>query len=258
MTEPTIQLHVLDGGRIEILDWQLFQPDAGPGVRRWLADPCYLVVHPKGTLVWDTGLSDALAEVPEGLTIPGVAVFHVDTTVQAQLAAAGHPAESVDFLALSHFHPDHVGNVGLFTGATLLVQDDDHSAAFGATPGEHSFDPSTYAVLADRKTTVLHGDHDVFGDGTVVITRLPGHTPGSQGLLVRLPETGAVLLSGDLAHSLDNWNRRVVPGLNSDAEATVRSFDRAAQVLAEQDAVLWIQHDAEQFATLHRSPEFYA
>lgn len=258
MTEPTIQLYVLDGGRIEILDWQLFQPDAGPGVRRWLSDPCYLVVHPQGTLVWDTGLPDPLADVPEGLTIPGVAVFNVETTVGAQLAAVGHPAGGIDFLALSHFHPDHVGNVGLFTGAMLLVQEDDHAAAFGAAPGDHSFDPATYAVLADRKTTLLGGDHDVFGDGTVVIKRLPGHTPGSQGLLVKLPETGAVLLSGDLAHSADNWTRRVVPGLNSDADATLRSFERAAQVLADEDAVLWIQHDAEQHATLRHAPEFYA
>jgi glyoxylase-like metal-dependent hydrolase (beta-lactamase superfamily II) len=258
MTEPRIQLYVLDGGRIEILDWQPYQPGAGPGVRRWLADPCYLVVHPEGTLVWDAGLSDSLAESPEGFTIPGMAVFHVDVTVQAQLAAVGHPAADIDFLALSHFHPDHVGNVGLFTGATLLVQDDDHAAAFGSAPGDHFFDPETYGMLADRKTTLLHGDHDVFGDGTVVIKRLPGHTPGSQGLLVKLPETGAVLLSGDLAHSVDNWTRRVVPTLNGDAEATLRSFERAAQVLAEEDAVLWVQHDAEQDSTLRHAPEFYA
>lgn len=253
-----LELYVLDGGRIEVLDWALFQPDAGPGVRRWLSDSCYLVVHPRGTLVWDTGLSGALAARPEGFTIPGVAVFHVDTPLAAQLEAAGHPADRIDHLALSHFHPDHVGNVGLFTGATLLVQADEHAAAFGATPDEHGFDPDTYAALRERDTLLLEGDHDVFGDGTVVVKRLPGHTPGGQSLLVRLPETGPVLISGDLVHSLDNWSRGVVPALNADADETRRSLDRAAALLAEEQAVLWVQHDLDQQSALKHAPAHYA
>lgn len=251
------KLYVLDGGRIDILDWALFQPDAGPGVRRWLSDSCYLVVHPAGTLVWDTGLPDRLAGDPEGFTVPDVAVFHVESTLEAQLVAAGHPAAEIDFLALSHFHPDHVGNVGLFSGATLLVQDDDHAAAFGGAPGDHGFDPATYAVLAERPTTLLHGDHDVFGDGTVVIKRLPGHTPGSQSLLVRLPSTGPVLISGDLVHSVDNWRRRVVPSLNSDADETVRSLAAAERLLAEEGAALWVQHDLDQQSALRHLPDYY-
>lgn len=253
-----MKLYVLDGGRIDILDWAAYQPDAGPGVRRWLADSCYLVVHPQGTLVWDTGLPSALAAMPEGFAIPDVAVFHVEVPLADQLAAAGHPAGEVDFLALSHFHPDHVGNVELFPDATLLVQDDDHAAAFGDAPGDCYFDPATYESLRNNKTMLLHGDHDVFGDGSVVVKRLPGHTPGSQALLVRLPGTGVVLLSGDLAHSLDNWNRRVVPGLNHDPAATRRSFDAAARLLAEEHAALWVQHDLEQQSALRHAPDHYS
>ncbi|MES9541478.1 MBL fold metallo-hydrolase [Actinomadura sp. NPDC000600] len=252
-----MKLYVLDGGRIEILDWAVFQPDAGPGVRRWLSDTCYLIVHPRGTLVWDTGLPGELADVPEGRTIPDIAVFHVREPLERQLAAIGHPADRIDYLALSHFHPDHVGNAGLFTNATLLVQHDEHAAAFGDAPGDFGFDRDTYESLRSRATTLLHGDHDVFGDGSVLVKRLPGHTPGGQSLLVRLPDTGPVLISGDLVHSLDNWTGRVVPRHNCDPGETRRSFDLAADLLAEEGAALWVQHDLDQQAALRHAPDYY-
>lgn len=252
-----MKLYLLDGGTIDILDWDRFQPGVGAGVRRKLADSCYLIVHPQGTLVWDTGLPDTLAGRPEGRTIPDIAVFHVDGSLEAQLTEAGHPAETIDFLALSHFHPDHVGNVDLFTMATLLVQHDDHAAAFGPSPGDHGFDPDTYRSLRERPVVPLAGDHDVFGDGTVVIKRLPGHTPGSQSLLVRLPETGPVLISGDLVHSTENWARRVVPSFNSDHDETVLSLDRAERLLAEENAALWVQHDFDQQSALRHAPHYY-
>lgn len=252
-----MKLYVLNGGRIEILDWARFQPGAGAGVRRWLSDSCFLVVHPEGTLVWDTGLPDELAGVPEGLTIADVARFHVDGSLEGQLAAVGHPADTIDFLALSHFHQDHVGNVCLFGNATLLVQAEDHAAAFGASPGDHGFDPATYGSLRASRTTLLTGDYDVFGDGSVLIKRLPGHTPGNQSLFVRLPETGPVLISGDLTHSLDNWAKKVVPALNSDPDESLRSLARAERLIAEEGAVLWVQHDLDQQSALKHAPDYY-
>jgi glyoxylase-like metal-dependent hydrolase (beta-lactamase superfamily II) len=250
------QLYVLDGGRIEVLDWRLFQPDAPPGTRRSLAVSCYLVVHPAGTLLWDTGLGDDLAGTA-GRTIPDVAVFRVERTLREQLTGIGHPPETVDHLALSHFHPDHVGNVALFEKARLLVQREDHAAAFGDTPDAHGFEPGAYTTLREQETTLLDDDHDVFGDGSVVIVRVPGHTPGSQALLVRLPDTGPVLITGDLAHSLDNWRRRTVPAVNWDGGETLRSLDRAAALVAAEDAQLWVPHDLEQQVALRHAPLSY-
>ncbi|SHK10139.1 Glyoxylase, beta-lactamase superfamily II [Pseudonocardia thermophila] len=251
-----MRLYVLDGGRIEILDWRLFQPDAPPGTRRSLAVSCYLVEHPDGTLLWDTGLGDDLVGT-DGRTIPDVAVFRVERRLQDQLAEIGHPPETVGHLALSHFHPDHVGNVALFGKARLWVQREDHAAAFGDTADDHGFEPDAYAVLRQQETTLLDGDHDLFGDGSVVLVRVPGHTPGSQALLVRLPATGSVLITGDLAHSLDNWHDRAVPLLNWDAAETQRSFDRAAALLAAEDAQLWVPHDLDQQAALRHAPHPY-
>lgn len=103
----------------------------------------------------------------------------------------------------------------------------------------------------------LNGDHDVFGDGSVTIIATPGHTPGHQSLLVKLPKTGALLLSGDAVHFKDNWDKRRVPAGNTDKDKTVASMVRMAEVMAREKAQLWINHDKAQADTLKHAPAFY-
>jgi len=253
-----LRLYVLDGGTIDILDWSIYNPTAAAGSRMGLANPAYLVVHDQGTLVWDTGLGDRLAGRAEPHVVDDHAVFAVVETLAAQLERIGHPAGSITHLALSHFHPDHVGNAGLFGNATLLVQRDEYAAAFGDDPASHHYDQSLYASLADNEVHLLDGDHDVFGDGLVEIKRLSGHTVGNQSLLVRLPESGSVLLSGDLTHTCENWEQRAIPPvLNVDPEESARSLARAEQILAGEQAALWVQHDLGQYQGLRHAPECY-
>jgi glyoxylase-like metal-dependent hydrolase (beta-lactamase superfamily II) len=102
----------------------------------------------------------------------------------------------------------------------------------------------------------LNGDHDVFGDGTVVIIATPGHTPGHQSLLVRLPRTGPVVLSGDMVHYEDNWNARRVPAMNFNRDQTSQSMDKVAALLARENAALWINHDKAQSAKVAKAPGF--
>jgi len=109
----------------------------------------------------------------------------------------------------------------------------------------------------EHPVTKLEGDKDVFGDGSVTIISTPGHTPGHQSLLVRLPKTGAVLLSGDAVHFKDNWDNRRVPAGNVSAEQTVASMQRIADILAKEHAQLWINHDKVQSDAQKKSPEFY-
>jgi glyoxylase-like metal-dependent hydrolase (beta-lactamase superfamily II) len=97
----------------------------------------------------------------------------------------------------------------------------------------------------------------VFGDGSVTILSTPGHTPGHQSLLVVLPKTGALVLSGDAVHFRDNWEQRRVPSMNVNREQTLASLDRIAGVLAERKATLWINHDRAQSATLRYAPASY-
>lgn len=252
-----MRLHVLDGGTIDILDWSLFDPTAPPGSHRRLASPAYLVEHPSGTLLWDAGLGDDLCGRPGGLEVESIARFTVEARLTDQLAAVGYAPDRVTHLALSHFHPDHVGNANLFAAAELLVQDEEYDAAFGPGSASLGYEPSRYQALGAAPVTRLHGDHDVFGDGTVVIKRFPGHTPGGQSLLLRLPHSGAIFISGDLAHSRENWEQRLVPGLNFSAEATLDSLARAHAEVAALGAEVWIQHDYDNWMASRHAPAFY-
>jgi N-acyl homoserine lactone hydrolase len=102
----------------------------------------------------------------------------------------------------------------------------------------------------------LRGDHDVFGDGSVVILSTPGHTPGHQSLLVRLPKRGPVVLSGDLVHFQSNWDNRRVPSFNFDQAQSRQSLDKIAAVLAAEHAELWINHDSTQSAGIAHAPDY--
>ena len=110
---------------------------------------------------------------------------------------------------------------------------------------------------AEHPATKLTGDHDVFGDGSVVLLSTPGHTPGHQSLLVRLPKTGALVLSGDAVHFRSNWDNRVTPTMNTDPGATQASLQKIADTLAKEKAQLWINHDKPQRDSLKMAPEYY-
>jgi glyoxylase-like metal-dependent hydrolase (beta-lactamase superfamily II) len=159
-----------------------------------------------------------------------------------------NPAD-VTFVAISHTHGDHIGNVDMFPTSTLLIQKPEVDWAFaeGKQP----------PFKKDRPMKLLSGDLDVFGDGSVTILSTPGHTPGHQSLLVRLPQTGWVVLSGDLAHFRDNWENRRVASMNTSAEQTQASMQRVAQILADKPAQLWINHDKLQSNGQRHSPAYY-
>ena len=91
----------------------------------------------------------------------------------------------------------------------------------------------------------------------MIILSTPGHTPGHQSLLVKLPNTGAVVLSGDAAHFKENWDNRRVPSNNVDKEQTLASMQKISDVLTREKAQLWINHDKAQRDSLKMAPEFY-
>lgn len=250
-----LRLYVLDCGTIEVRDLSYF--GGGKGERATLADPCFLVVHPRGTLLWETGLPDELVRTPEGKPVMDFITFHVTRTLGAQLAEIGVSPGAITHLGVSHMHVDHVGNAPLFPRATLLLQREEYDAAFGPDPGKYGLDPSTYPTLRSNPVRKLDGDTDLFGDGTVVIKRAPGHTVGHQVLFVKLRKTGNVLLSGDAAHLTGNWVHRRVPAFNNDSAQSVKTMDDLAAFIEAHHSALWIQHDAKQNAGLRHAPAFY-
>lgn len=233
-----------------------WSPGVNVGVARDFSDNCYLVKHAKGWLLWDSGMSDTIAAMPEGTTAAsGLLTLYVKKTLASQLQALGVAPADISRVAFSHFHSDHVGNANLFTASTLYIQEAEYDAAFGPDAAKFGFAPKYYDKLAGNKTVKLKGDHDVFGDGSVMIISTPGHTPGHQCLLVHLPKTGAVVLSGDMVHFQDNWDNRRVPARNFNKEQTTQSMERVAKLLQEQHAQLWINHDKDQSASVAHAPE---
>jgi N-acyl homoserine lactone hydrolase len=253
-----LRLYVLDTGLIECADYALFSPTAGPDVRQDMSVRSYLVVHPQGTLLWDTGIEDAIAELPGGRTIVEPIVFKVPRTLRSQLAELDVAPGDVRYLGLSHLHIDHVGNVELFPDTTVLLQQSEFDAGFGPDAEQLTLIPETYAALRPEQVQTVSGDHDVFGDGSLVLTALPGHTPGHQGLLVRLPETGPVLLATDIVYSAADYADSAVRASNVDLDASARSIARAKEIEASLGAVVWLHHDLEGQRAIRSAPAYYA
>jgi N-acyl homoserine lactone hydrolase len=254
MSNDDLRLHVLDTGLIECADYAIFSPRAEPRTRQDMSVRSYLVVHPAGTLLWDTGIADAIAGRPEGERITDDIVFKVPVTLGSQLEALG---ARVDVLGLSHLHIDHVGNVGRFRGVPVLLHEAEYAAGFGPDPESFTLMPETYAALDRDAVRTVAGEHDVFGDGTVVITPLPGHTPGHQGLLVRLPRTGPVLLAGDIAYSADDFAAGAVRRANVDLERSAASIEAAKRIARELGARVWLHHDRAAQREIAVAPAAY-
>ena len=249
-----LRLYVFDCGSLRIADPGRFSLTMDEVSTLELSVPCYLIEHPDGTLLWDAGLSDSLAEGSPHTQANGT-VTTVTATLRAQLEELGYQPADITYLALSHLHYDHAGNANDFAAATWLVQRPEHEAAFGDAQG--FFDRALYGELEISETMLLDGDHDVFGDGTVVIKSAPGHTPGHQVLFVDLAETGPLVLSGDLYHFPENRTLKRVPTFNFDEAQTLASMDAVEDFLFESGATLWIEHDFVANALLDKSPAYY-
>ena len=223
-----------------------------------MVTPCFLIAHLRGTLMWDTG------EIPDGAFSGGVSPqklnnYTVDRPLLPQLAAIGHTPPDITYLALSHYHGDHVANAKEFAKSTWIVQKGDRDAILAPRPeGSRVPDPKFFEGLASSKTILLNGeDHDVFGDGTVVIKSTPGHTPGHQSLFLKLANTGNVLLSGDLYHYPEEITYKKVPNFDTDREQTAKSRQKIEDFVKANHAQLWIQHDYTSGIKRKIAPAFY-
>ena len=244
------RLYVLNCGEGIAGDISRWSPGVNVGKSMPFVDNCYLIKHGNDWLLWDTGVADAIAAMPDGQAPadPKATHWKRPKTLASQLEELKLKPSDIKFLAISHTHPDHIGNVNMFPQATLLVQRAEYE--WPNPLGVGRFKP-------EHPVTKLEGDHDVFGDGSVIIIATPGHTPGHQSLLVKLPKTGAIVLTGDAVHFKDNWDNRRVPANNFDKDRSAASLERIAEVLKKEKAQLWINHDKAQRDTLKMSPNFY-
>lgn len=253
--KPEIALYALDCGKASVKDADIFADDGSfKGQTRDLVDPCYLIRHPGGDLLWDTGLPDALVATPSADAGPFALTRTV--TLAAQLQQLGLAPADIEFVSISHSHFDHVGNGGAFAGSTFLIDPRERAFMF-SDEARKVPEFAAYAALEQAKSTSLEGDadYDVFGDGRVKIIAAPGHTPGHRVLLVQLAQAGPVLLTGDMYHLAESRARRTVPRFNTDRAQTLLSMDKVEKLASDTGARVVRQHVPEDFAALPAFPE---
>jgi glyoxylase-like metal-dependent hydrolase (beta-lactamase superfamily II) len=206
---------------------------------------CYLIKHGDDYMLWDTG---------HAMTMPKVApkVSLVDL-----LAKIDVKPDQIKYVGISHYHADHTGQVSSFPKATLLIGAKEWEAISAPKPAEGvNYKPFESWIKGDSKVEPVPTDKDVFGDGSVIMLRTPGHTPGHSSLLVKLPQMGAVILTGDAVHFRENLDSDGVPSFNYDRAQTVASLERIKKIAANLKATIIIQHDARDVEKLPVFPAF--
>ena len=200
---------------------------------------CYLIKHDNDYLLWDTG---------HAMTAPNVAP---KVSIVDQLAKLDVKPEQIKYVGISHYHADHTGQVASFPKSTVLIGAKEWEAITAPKPAAGvNFKPFEGWIKGENKVEPLALDKDVFEDGSVIVLRTPGHTPGHQVLLVKLPQTGAVVLVGDAIHFRENYDAFGVPGFNFDRAQTVASMERIKQIATNLKATIIIQHDARDVEKL--------
>jgi N-acyl homoserine lactone hydrolase len=256
---PAVQLYAMNCGDAQFSDVGMFADDGSMnGQSRTLVVPCFLIRHPSGDLIWDTGFPDAIAAMPGGrMELPQMgATVVMNASLQSQLQRLGLAPADIEFVSFSHQHGDHTGNGNLFAGSTWIVDADERAYMFSDEARQGQAFPG-YAQLENAETRLIEGnlDHDVFGDGSVIIIQAPGHTPGHTILQVQLANAGTVLLTGDMYHLAETRERHLVPSFNTDRAQTLASMDKVEEVASETNARVVRQHVPEDINALPRFPQ---
>ncbi|MEO1474804.1 MAG: N-acyl homoserine lactonase family protein [Pseudomonadota bacterium] len=258
-----LEMYIMDCGVVEVSDLDAFS-SAGDyaGQMAAFGNSCFLIRHPEGDLMWDLGLPTELAgSAPQQTSIFTVSM---EFTLTDQLAELGLSPRDIEYVSISHSHFDHSGQAGQFPNSIWLVHADEYALMFppdaandDAASEEQADNPAQnpFIDFASLTAEQFTGEKDVFGDGSVVIYSMPGHTPGHTSLLVDLPEAGPILLTGDLYHRRESRELKRVPRFNHDEEETLASMDAFEALAAEKGARVVIQHSAEDLAELPASPQ---
>ena len=264
---PTsVRLYVFDCGTLHNPDMGRFNLKNEDVTTSDMSMVCFLIAHPNGNLIWDTGAVPDDSWTPTGktytqhITLPDGQTREADVTntIKGQLREIGYTPADVNFLSLSHYHYDHTANANEFAGATWLVSQIERDVMFGGVKSSGSIRPSTFSALEKSKTVILKDkEYDVFGDDSVIIKSAPGHTQGHQVLYVKLAKTGGVVLSGDLYHYPAEMKLDRVPTFEFNQDQTRASRKDVAAFLKKTNSQLWIQHDFVGMSKIKKAPQFY-
>jgi N-acyl homoserine lactone hydrolase len=261
------RLYVLDCGQGHSNDESRWTVGVNVGKPIDISVSCYLIHHASGYFLWDTGISDAVAAMPDGwypTNNPATDIHWTRAkTLESQLTAIGVKPSDIKYVGISHAHPDHIGNAEMFSQVPFLIQKAEYDNYFaeGKRGIAKPASDSRPTFLKEHPVNLVQEDLDVFGDGSVMIVYTPGHTPGHQSLLVHVAKTGWILLSGDAVHLQENWDNRRIPYFATmppeQKIQTQLSMQRMADLISFYHAQLWINHEKTQSDKLKHAPAYY-
>jgi N-acyl homoserine lactone hydrolase len=270
------RLYILDCGNGHATDQsRRWTPGVNVGKPIDISVNCYLIHHAQGYFLWDTGISDHVASMPNGwypTNNPSVDILWTRAkTLMSQLKEINVAPSDIRSIGISHTHPDHIGNAELFPSTPILIQKAEFEYFFGPAkpgapvpPAESLTTPPgdpTPGFSKNHPTKLIDEDLDVFGDGSVMIIATPGHTPGHDSLLVHLPKTGWVILTADAVHLRTNWDNDRIPyfaTMPADQRfETLLSMQRMRNLMSFYHAQLWINHDKAESDLMKKSPKYY-
>ncbi|MEN8787891.1 MAG: N-acyl homoserine lactonase family protein [Flavobacteriaceae bacterium] len=257
LKKSPLKLYTFDGGTVMVNALGYFaQDDIYKGKSKEFANAFYVIQHPDGNLMWDAGLPESLVGMDQPFTTPdGAFTVSRKDSLHNQLTRIGLTTEDFKYIVLSHTHFDHVGHAAALKSATWLVQEEEYKWVTGDEVRKQY--PDNYNAIKDlNKIEIIKGDHDIFGDGTVILKYMPGHTPGHQVLFLDLKEHGPLLLSGDLYHFSENREFKRIPIFNYDLEQTRKSMSLFEAFAEEKNAKVYLQHQKEDFLSMPKAPEY--
>jgi N-acyl homoserine lactone hydrolase len=265
--EGVDKLYILDCGQGHAADESRWTVGVNVGKPIDISDNCYLIHHAKGYFLWDTGISDQVAAMPDGWLPTNNPATDIHWTraksLESQLAALSVKPSDIRYIGISHTHPDHIGNLEHFPTVTVLIQKAEYEFYFAPGKPGIAVPPGdkTPTFSKEHPVQLVQEDLDVFGDGSVMIVSTPGHTPGHDSCLVHLQKTGWILLSGDAVHLQENWDNRRIPYFPTmppeQKLQTMLSMQRMADLMNFYHAQLWINHEKPQSDKLRHAPAFY-
>lgn len=248
-----LKVFVLDGGYMALNNLDLFTQDESYNNQRKMIDnPVFIIEHSKGRLIWDVGLPDSLADRNTGEidTITVATLFYVRNKLIDQINAMNLTPDSIDYLAVSHTHIDHIGNANYFKNSTWIV--DERELEYAMRDGTST---SNYDSLRTSKKITFKDSYDVFGDKSVIIHTMPGHTPGHMCLQIKL-ENETILLTGDLYHFNEQRQFKRIPKFNTDVQMTLRSMEKFEKLVNQKKAKVIIQHERAHYTQLPVYPNY--
>jgi N-acyl homoserine lactone hydrolase len=256
------KLYRLDCGHSLANDESVWTPGENVGRNIEFSSTCWLIEHRSERLLWDTGVPQAALNDPRGWsTLPKLIVYHLDRSLVDQLAEIGLKPGDIGSVAISHTHGDHIGNVSLFSNSTIIMQRAEYRwihSANGPNDNVNQLMALARKLLGTPKNLkLIDGDTDLFGDGSVTLVSTPGHTPGHQSLLVHLKSSGFIVLSGDVVHLEENFEKNIVPSLNTSKPESIASMEKVRRLMDAYKATLFINHDKSQTDKLKLLPAFY-